>query len=389
MDVNGPAERILELEAEIEALKSELTVLTAAEPSGTPYDDAWRTTITDLRQLLIPLVNVIFGEHYSERASVVFSPNEHFLTADTPQETRTRKRITDSSFRIAEAAVGIGAAFFPIPGDRVSISEGAKEGRYLIECESSPVRNTFLVRLSQYVITSGIDQSRELEGGKLIITLPRSAVLSLRSNRNTPDTMEIMIRTEQGEARTEVVVVKMSDYSADDIFQKKLYLLIPFLLFNREKEFEKAENDEQKRAALLAEIQDVFARLDALIPDDEEADSLIDVFASKSLKTAAAKVAEGLAAKYPKIREGVKAVMGGQIYDYEAKRIMKEGMRQGMQQGMQQGTADALNSVTERLLRLGTDGGTIASATGYDKAQINAIAQKIGLPVSWDRYAAC
>ena len=419
-------ERVRELEAENAVLKHDITVLTAAEPSSTPYDDAWRTTITDLRQLLIPLVNVIFGEHYTERASVVFSPNEHFLAAGTQQEVESRKRITDSSFRISEDLKasevsevsevsedmedledmeamedlsGVGAAAFPLPGDRVSITEGAKEGRYLIECESSPVRNSFLVRLSQYVITTGIDENRETEGGKLIITLPRTAVLSLRSTRNTPDALEIIIRTEQGEVHTKVIVVKMSDYSIDDIFQKKLYLLIPFILFNREKILKQAEKDDRKRGELLAEIQGVFTRLDALIPEDENKDTLIDVFASKSLKTAAAKVAEGLAAKYPKIREGVKAIMGGKIYDYEAKRIKREGIQEGIQQGIQEGkqegmqqgmrvgATDALNSVAERLIRLETDGATIAAATGYDREKIDAIARRIERTVLWKEAA--
>ena len=42
------------------------------------------------------------------------------------------------------------------------------------------------------------------------------------------------------------------------------------------------------------------------------------------------KVLEHIAAKHEKVREGVKSVMGGQVLDYEAKRIRNEAIEQGI-----------------------------------------------------------
>lgn len=41
------------------------------------------------------------------------------------------------------------------------------------------------------------------------------------------------------------------------------------------------------------------------------------------------KVLEHIAAKYDSVKEGVKAVMGGKVLDYEAKIIKREGIEQG------------------------------------------------------------
>lgn len=43
------------------------------------------------------------------------------------------------------------------------------------------------------------------------------------------------------------------------------------------------------------------------------------------------RVLEHIAANYEKVREGVKSVMGGQVLDYEAKRIRNEGIERGIE----------------------------------------------------------
>lgn len=43
------------------------------------------------------------------------------------------------------------------------------------------------------------------------------------------------------------------------------------------------------------------------------------------------------------VREGVKAVMGGKILEYEAKTIKNEGFKQGVEQGIEQGIAGTVS----------------------------------------------
>ena len=44
--------------------------------TGTPYDDVFRTLLNDCSSLIIPVINEVFGEHYSGKEEIVFSPNE-------------------------------------------------------------------------------------------------------------------------------------------------------------------------------------------------------------------------------------------------------------------------------------------------------------------------
>lgn len=46
---------------------------------NTPYDDVFRTLLNDCSKLILPVINEIFGEHYTGEETIVFSPNEHFL----------------------------------------------------------------------------------------------------------------------------------------------------------------------------------------------------------------------------------------------------------------------------------------------------------------------
>lgn len=44
-----------------------------------------------------PLINEVFGEHYTGKENIIFSPNEHFINQ---QDGKEEERITDVSFKI-------------------------------------------------------------------------------------------------------------------------------------------------------------------------------------------------------------------------------------------------------------------------------------------------
>ena len=317
------------LHAEIEALKAEREK--AAENSTTPYDDAWRTLTTNTPRLLIPMINEVFGEHFSENAVVVLKQNEHlFFDSDGS----SAKRITDANFSIVDED-----AIDGLLGDGFEIIEGARRKHYVFECESKPVGAAILVRIVEYALKTGV----EFASGshlKLRVYIPQMAILSLRSTGKTPGKMELEIVMETGAASSTVHIMRLSDYSVDAIFEKKLYLLIPFLLFNREKRFEQIENDETQYNALIDEIRSIYERVDAQIPAEDSPGasetstaSLIDLFTSKALRAMTHTVVNRLAEKYPSIRKGVNAAVGGNIIEFEALRIKREALREGLEKG--------------------------------------------------------
>lgn len=296
--------------------------------SSTPYDDAWRTLTMSASRLLIPMVNEAFGEHFSEKAEVILSPNEHlFSTSDG----KTEKRITDTNFSIAD---GFGGSLL---GDGFAIVDGSLRKHYLFECESKPVSGRILVRIVEYAVKTGLEEGRTEDRDTVIISIPQAAILSLRCMEHTPDTMRIILKTEEGQIGSTVQVMKLADYTPDSVFLKKLYLLIPFLLFNYEKRFEQIQEDDGLYQALLYEYTEIFNRIDALIAPDENGDPLIDVYTSKALRAMTHAVVNGLAENYPRIREGVNAVVGGNIIMFDALKIKLEGLREGEQKGLQKG----------------------------------------------------
>ena len=63
--------------------------------------------------------------------------------------------------------------------------------------------------------------SAVIDSNRLIIKFPNSAVLYLRSNSNTPDIMQVQIETPGGSIYYDVHVIKINNYTIDDIFDKE------------------------------------------------------------------------------------------------------------------------------------------------------------------------
>ena len=376
-DLEALRREIAALRAENERLRAQRRA--AAERSSTPYDDAWRTLTTSVPQLLIPMVNEVFGEHFSEGARVLLHPNEQLFATS---EGRTERRVTDTNFSLLEEP--------GLPGEGFEIREDSLRKQYLFECESKAVNSAILVRMTEYAVKAGVRSAERTNRVNLRVSIPRSAILSLRSTENTPDEMKLEIIMERGSGSSTVRIMKLSDYNPDIIFEKKLYLLIPFLLFNDEKRFQQIQENEEAYQALLEEVRSVFQRVDALISEENES-ALMDTFTSKALRAMTHTVVNGLTETFPKIQKGVNGVVGGNIIEFEALRIKREGIREGIQQGIQQGhrsgkqegITDTFNTVTERLINLGTNGSTIEAVTGYDRSRIDAIAQRLHRTVSW------
>ena len=65
---------------------------------NTPYDDVFRTLLTDCTELMIPVVNEIFHTDYTGKETICLLQNEHFIKMPNGSE---QERITDSSFELS------------------------------------------------------------------------------------------------------------------------------------------------------------------------------------------------------------------------------------------------------------------------------------------------
>ena len=174
----------------------------------TPYDDVFKTLLNDCTELVIPLINEIFGEKYTGNEHVYFLRNEHFMNR---QDADTKEKITDSCLTI----------------------QGILDKKYHIECQSTP-DGSMIVRMFEYDSQIALD-SGELTGHRLRVSFPRSAVLYLIHNSRTPDEMTVGIETPGGNLDYKISVIKIQKYSLDEIFEKELFFLIPFYIFKYEK----------------------------------------------------------------------------------------------------------------------------------------------------------
>lgn len=168
-----------------------------------------------------------------------------------------------------------------------------------------------------------------MRNGCLEVTFPHSAVLYLRSAENTPDSMTIWINTPGGRISYDVPVVKTGSYTLEEIFEKKLYFLIPYYIFRYEGMIKKPDSYEEYEDKIILEYGCIRDKLNKLMLC-----GVIDEYTKCMITDMTVKVIRNLAAGNENIKRKVGGIMVGEVLDYEAKRILKSGIEQGIEQGI-------------------------------------------------------
>ena len=155
--------------------------------------------------------------------------------------------------------------------------------------------------------------------------------------------MKMIIEVSEGnETVRNVKVIRMRDYSAEEIIRRKLYILIPFYLFNYEKRFKECNDDPEKLESLLNDLRYLEKELDILVSERK-----LDAFYQKVIKNCTKDVSNQLAQNYDNVRKGVDDVMVGPIADYEVIRIHDEGIEKGRKEGKKEGTLSTLSDLVK------------------------------------------
>lgn len=155
---------------------------------NTPYDDVFRTLLTDCTELIIPVVNEIFHTKYTRKEKICLLQNEHFI------------KLPDGSM---------------------------------------------IIQMFKYDTQLALE-NKELISNFLTVRFPDSAIVSLRHTKNTPDSMTITVLTPGGKVTYTVPVLKIRQYTINELFEKKLFFLIPFHIFVYEKDFNELETNKRK-----------------------------------------------------------------------------------------------------------------------------------------------
>ena len=210
-----------------------------------------------------------------------------------------------------------------------------------------------LIRIFEYITQEALD-SGIISNYQLIVTIPNAAVLFLRSNRNTPDSMNIIINTPGGSVSFDVHIIKVNAYSLQQLFDKNLFFLLPFYIFNLEDDFPKYNKDKKALESLKSVYIDFMLRLEKAVDD-----GLISAYYRRTILDMSKKVLENIVAKYKNVQKGVNDIMGGQILEHEGKTIYNAGIKEGEERGMRRANLET----ARRLREMGMGDNDIHKAT--------------------------
>ena len=306
---------------------------------NTPYDNAYRTLLDSCPRLMIPLINEIFGENYTGSERIEQSPNEFFIITEG-----NRKIVTDSVFTVT----------------------GEHVGHYHIECQSTP-DGTILIRMFKYDSQIAVRYATVTEN-VLTVKFPNSAVLYLRSTANTPDVSVIKIETPGGSVEYEVKSLMVKEYSIEEIFEKNLLLLIPFHIFTYEASLKMIEDNETDLEQLKLHYAGIRHELEGRVDKGR-----ITSFDKQTIIEMSNKVIDSLANKYERVRKEVGEVMGGEILETEAKKILEQGREEGREQGLEEGSSERARETAAIMLAEGEPLDKIGRYTGLPIELIEAI----------------
>ncbi len=158
----------------------------------------------------------------------------------------------------------------------------------------------------------------------MTVTFPNTAVLYLRTYKKTPNKMKYVIATPGGTVQYNIPIIKMQDYSLDTIFEKRLFMLIPFYIFLYENNFLEYNSNIQKLQELKEDYQIILEKLDEL-----ERQEAIGAFDKRTIIELSGDVIQEIAQRYENVQKGIGDMMRGALIETEARTILNRGIEQG------------------------------------------------------------
>ena len=310
---------------------------------STPYDDVFRTVLTDCPRLIIPVINEMFATDYSTDVQVVLGQNEQFVLEEDDE-----KQITDSNILLYDL-------------ERLV-------GKYHIECQTTHDKS-MAVRMFRYDIQNARSAS---EDGirRTIVRISASGVILLRSRKRSPHEMNIRVIAPNGQMlEYSMPVLHVKDYSLEQIRDRKLWFLYPFYIFHYERQLTRYEQQEELRREFRLHYEIIWQNLER-----DRSRGILTSLEADCLEAMIRKAAEAFLENHERLRKDVNEIMGGQVLDYETKRARREGRAEGRAEGISEGVAkgraegkaEALVEMARKMRASGMSVEQIVQITGLD-----------------------
>ena len=275
---------------------------------NTIFDDVFRTMLEKMPRLIIPVINEVFQTSYSEHEHIEQYRNEH--------HTKSGEIITDSYF-------GIGSML------------------YHIECQSTHDSH-MCIRMIEYDFAIDLEDVKK-KGTLYEMNFPHSCVLYLRQHHSLPEELQVKVNLpDETSFIYKVPVIKVQEYTKDEIFQKRLLFFLPFYIMRYENDLKEISQDPCKISELVSEFQSIQCQLrNALSPEEET-----DLY--RRILELMKQVSDYLLEKIPEptLKERIGDTMGGKVLELETDKLIERSIEQGIEQGIEQAT---VNFVTRML----------------------------------------
>lgn len=303
--------------------------------SSNIYGSVFKAIVHKTPKLLIPFINEVFGRRYEIDAPIVQFNEEH----EGPLGTR----ISDSVFRIEDMV-------------------------YHLECQSTHDAS-MVVRVVEYDFSIALQEALE-QGAPYRMKFPSSCVLLLRHASKTPDYLEMEMPDSES-FRHHTKIYKTQLVSEEEIFRRRLLILLPFYLMRYEKELSGLDAESDAAAALIRECREIRMRLAdlTLLQGDE--------LLYRQITELIIRASDHLLAANEPLNRKVRPAMGEEVLelmDDKIERSRREGIQEGIALGRQEGFERAERILAEQMAALGIDRALI------DRMMADAAASLNGMP---------
>ena len=266
------------------------------------YDDVFWTCVSKMSRYIIPLINEVFGRDYSMESDVILLPMKQVTpTPDSSPE---------------EGEVDYYA--------RIINNCSQSEDLFHFECQST-TDGSIIIRVAEYAAGTAYSNVIQTEDGAEM-TLPHSAVIQLRHPIKKQD-YYITVNYPGGQIKYQIPVIRIGDYSIDELFDKGLLILVPFCGFTIEKLFK----DMDCGKGDLTSLGDMMERLVTHLEEMEESGEINNAESTRIYELTKS-VFKKLTEKYSNLSKGVEQVMGGHIIKTKADEILEQGEKKGQQE---------------------------------------------------------
>ncbi len=126
-----------------------------------------------------------------------------------------------------------------------------------------------------------------------------------------------------------VPILKLKNYSCDEIFEKELYFLVPFYLFNFESEFDKIEAGSQDYLdSFKARYREIYERL-----GERRESGKINAVTHHRIIALSRNIIDALTRNRDVVREEAEKIMLGEVLVTETDLLLEEGRKEGIKEG--------------------------------------------------------